>query len=63
VAAAPRRVAGLTTRAGVNLKMAETRDSAAVSGASTGAAASEQQPTAPESGAQGDEDPSGRAGT
>lgn len=46
--------------AGVNLKMAESRDSAvAVSSATTGAV-SEQQPAVPESTAQGDEDPSGR---
>lgn len=56
--------ADLTTRAGVNLKMAETRDSTVVSGAVAGAAAaSGQQPTPPESGAQADEDPSGRTGT
>ena len=54
--------ADLTIRAGVNLKMAETRDSSLVSDAVAGAA-SGQQPIPLESGAQGDEDLSGRAGT
>jgi hypothetical protein len=59
-----RRIArrGLTVRARVNLKMAETCDSAVVSSAITGAASTHPYPALSESGIQGDEDPSGRPG-